>query len=235
MRLLIFLAVWKRPEITEICFMGIKRLQKVPGFQVEALAVISEESMIPLCDKYGVDWVMTANSPLGAKKNFGAKEALKHDFDYMIEIGSDDLLKSEALQVYKWDAPVIGLMDFAIINTSNGGCKKVSSSISKFGAGRAIKRSVLESTKLWVDRKEYGLDNCSTMMLAKKGIMAHGIRCENPLAVALKSDVNLWSYRSIPGRKYSLVDALNGLSEEEINAIKRCYRPELISVGSTVG
>src|SRR5688500_10590245 len=106
MKLLIYTAVWQRPEITEICFMGIKRLQKIHKFYISDFAVISEDSMLRLCNKYGVDWCMHENLRLGSKKNYGVKQALKKDFDYMIEIDSDDLLKNEVLTTYKWNAPV---------------------------------------------------------------------------------------------------------------------------------
>src|SRR6478752_4031551 len=96
-RLLVFLAVWKRPEITEICFMGIDRLRKTGLFPIEAFAVISEESMIPLCEKYNIDYCFYKNEPLGEKKNFGLTEAYKKEWDYLVEIGSDDLLKNEYL------------------------------------------------------------------------------------------------------------------------------------------
>lgn len=220
MKLLIYTAVWKRPEITEICFMGIKRLQKVSGFDISAFAVISEVEMIPLCEKYGVDWCLTTNHPLGAKKNYGVKQALRKDFDYMIEIGSDDLLKTEALYAYTWDTPVIGFMDFAIVNTENGKCKAIKANIPKYGSGRAIQRFVLESFDLWEPSKSRGMDNSSCKMLAMNKIMQKGVKCSEPVVVALKSDVNLWSYSLTQGGPYPLEEALKGLSEEEVNAIK---------------
>jgi hypothetical protein len=220
MKLMIYTAVWKRPEITEICFMGIKRLQKVKGFEVGAFAVISEEDMIPLCERYGIDWCMYPNHPLGAKKNHGIREALRKDFSYMIEIGSDDLLKNEVLTEYKFDAPVIGLMDFALINTENGKCKAIHTNIPKFGAGRAIQRYVLESFKLWEDSRCRGLDNSSCRSMAEKRVMQKGIRTQEPLAISLRSAVNLWSYDSMEGGAYPLDKALSGLSEEEVNAIR---------------
>ena len=221
MKILIYTAVWKRPEITEICFMSIKRLQKVPGFKVSGFAVISEPEMIPLCEKYGIDWCLTANHPLGAKKNHGIKQALfKNDFEYLIEVGSDDLLKNEILTTYKWDAAVLGLMDFAIINTANGACKRIQTNIPKYGAGRAVKRFVLESCELWNNKISRGMDNNSSLHLAQNGFMPHGVKTDSPLVVALKSEMNLWSYTMIGGSKYPLDDALNGLSEEEINAIR---------------
>src|SRR5690348_6599448 len=99
-KLLIYLAVWKRPEITELCLVGLNRLKTHPCFDIDILAVISEESMIPLCEKYGVKWVMSENRPLGRKKNNGLQEARKFEFDYLMEIGSDDLVLNELLDWY---------------------------------------------------------------------------------------------------------------------------------------
>jgi len=234
MKLLIYTAVWKRPEITEICFMGMQRLQKVPGFHVELFAVISEESMIPLCDKYGVKWTMFHNHPLGAKKNHGVKGALKYDFEYLIEVGSDDLLKNEILNLYQWNSPVIGLMDFTLLNTEDGACKRITTNIPKYGAGRAIQRYVIESTKLWEDSRSRGMDNSSSISLGRAGFIQRGVRSENPVAIALKSDVNLWSYKSIPGEKYSIEKALEGLSDQEVNAI-RCLIQNKTLAGLTEG
>lgn len=91
-KVLVFLAIWGRPAITELCLMGIDRLRGEEGFKIEALAVISENSMIPLCEKYGVHYVMAENKPVGRKKNIGLQEAKKFDFDYLMELGSDDLV-----------------------------------------------------------------------------------------------------------------------------------------------
>ncbi len=203
--------------------MGLSRLKNLGKYPMECFAVISEESMIPLCDKYGIDWCMAANHPLGAKKNYGVKQALRKDFDYMIEIGSDDLFKNEFLDVYKWDAPVLGLMDFALINTENGNCKRVSTNIPKFGAGRAIQRFVLESFKLWTDGRSRGMDNDSTRTFALNRLMQRGVRTSEPVAIGLKSDINIWSYKGMPGAKYPLEKALDGLSEEEVKAIESLY------------
>ena len=227
-KLLFFMAVWKRPEITEICFMGLKRLKK-SGVPMEFFAVISEPSMIDLCEKYGVGWCMTTNNPLGAKKNFGLSQAMKKDFDYMIEIGSDDLLKNEFLSLYDYDRDVMALSDFVMLNTANGECQRLTRHHAYFGAGRAISRKALESLNahgvysLWTDSLNRGLDNQSTFFLARRGYMEKRVSSEKPLMVGLKSEVNIWPYDNTVGAEYSLDDALNGLSEEEINAIKALH------------
>jgi hypothetical protein len=200
--------------------MGIKRLQKVAGFDIQALAVISEESMIPLCEKYGVDWCITNNSPLGAKKNYGLAQAMRKKFDYLVEIGSDDILKDEFLSLYDWDRDVSALSDFIMINTEDGECRRRSKHHAYYGAGRAISRKALEEVgNLWPDKINKGLDNNSTMILSKKKFLEKRVSSSEPVLVSLKSAVNIWPFERL-GSEYPLEKAISGLSEQEINAIQ---------------
>jgi hypothetical protein len=227
-KLLVYLAVWKRPEITEICFLGLNRLRCHPDYDINVLAVISEESMIPLCEKYGVNWVMHENLPLGRKKNFGLQHSLKFQWDYMIEIGSDDLLKNEMLDLYApyfGKNPIIGMTNFCFINTEDLACR-VYNSRSGFGVGRAIHREVVEKIgALWIDGKNHGLDNNSTFMMARRGFLEKRIHSQ-PLAIDLKSDVNIWQFNYLQGEDYPIEEALKGLSEEEIEGIKKLCHAE---------
>jgi len=130
MKLLVFLAVWKRPEITEICFMGLVRLRKKSRHPIEAFAVISEESMIPLCNKYDIKYTFYKNDPVGEKKNHGLTEAMKLEWDYLIEIGSDDLVKNELIEKYEpyfGKYEMFGTKDSVIINSENGHCNRLTS------------------------------------------------------------------------------------------------------------
>lgn len=224
-KLLIFLAVWKRPEITEICFMGISRLRKKQP-DLQAFAVISEESMIPLCEKYGVDWCMYKNDPLGEKKNYGLTQAMKKEFDYLIEIGSDDLLKDEFLELYPFTHSVYGLRDFAVIDTETGECRRQNDRHAQFGLGRAISKTALEYARcadgmyrLWSDKISHGLDNNSNFFLCKKGFLPKRVSAPEPVAIDLKSAVNLWPFSRV-GSEYPIDLALEGLSIDEVQAIK---------------
>jgi hypothetical protein len=165
MKLLIFLAVWRRPEITEICFMGIDRLRKSGLYDIDTMAVISEKSMIPLCNKYGIDFIEHKNEPLGEKKNVGLNYAMLKSWDYLIEIGSDDLLKTEVLECYKpffeRGEEFFGIKDFIFLNSEDGQCRRLKSD-TIYGAGRCISRKLIE-------RLCYGVD-----FIAKEGIMSPG-------------------------------------------------------------
>ena len=163
MRLLVFLAVWKRPEITEICFVGLNRLIKNSRYPIEAFAVISEESMIPLCDKYNIKWTFYKNEPVGEKKNHGLNEAMKLEWDYLLEIGSDDLVKDELIELYapnfgKYD--LFGTKDAIIINSEDGMCRRLNSDTT-YGLGRCMSRKAVECA--------YGVD-----ILALEHIIAIG-------------------------------------------------------------
>lgn len=163
MKLLVFLAVWKRPEITEICFVGINRLIRNSQIPIQAFAVISEESMIGLCEKYNIKWTFYKNEPVGEKKNHGLNEAMKLEWDYLLEIGSDDLVKDELVQLYtpffgKYD--LFGTKDAIIINSEDGMCRRLKSDTT-YGLGRCMSRKALECA--------YGVD-----VVALEGIMAMG-------------------------------------------------------------
>lgn len=224
-KIIIFLAVWKRPEITEICFMGLSRLKK--KFGVDAFAVISESSMIPLCKKYGVDWCMHENHPLGAKKNFGLTQVMKKNFDFLIEIGSDDLLKNEIMELYPFDRDVLGLRDFVILNSEDGECRRLTDRDAKFGVGRAISRDAISkfgdvngNYKIWGDRYTSGLDNNSSLALASKGCMEKRFASIEPLAVDIKGPENIWPFNKNRGIHYDFEKAMEGLSDQEVEGIK---------------
>lgn len=146
MKFLVFLAVWKRPEITEICFMGLERLRSRSRFPIECFAVISEESMIGLCEKYNIKYTFYKNEPLGGKKNHGLTEAMKLEWDYLIEIGSDDLVKDELIEIYSKYAgkyEMFGSKDAVIIDSETGRCRRLQSD-TVYGLGRCISRKIFE-------------------------------------------------------------------------------------------
>ncbi len=153
---MIFLAVWQRPEITRICFTGIKRLAQYDPkrFEVDALAVISEESMIPLCEEFGIKWVMHENKPLGRKKNFGLNACMRYQWDYLIEIGSDDILRNEILDLYEplmiRKTPFFGMKHLAFYDTKNGDCNRINT-VDVFGMGRCMERKMLESVAVCME------------------------------------------------------------------------------------
>lgn len=219
-KILVFLAVWRRPQITELCFAGIERMKQHPDFEIEALAVISEESMIPLCEAYGIHWTLYKNEPLGEKKNFGLKKAKEFDFDYLMEIGSDDLILNELLDDYrnyigKYD--FFGISDAAYINSDGGECRRLISK-STYGAGRMVHRRLLEimGWNLWKDNLNRGMDNNSVFALQRKGIKYHRVNpMEFPGVIDVKSKENIWKFNYFLGVEYDVNEILKRISDKE--------------------
>lgn len=224
-KLLIYLAVWRRPEITELCFMGINRLRKHPDYDVQALAVISEPDMISLCNQYGIKWLMHENLPLGKKKNAGLIAAASYDFDYLMEIGSDDLITDDLLTQYldyigKYD--FFGISDAAYIESENGSCRRLTTNKSTYGAGRMISRKVLDAMcwRLWNDNLNRGLDNDSVRSIESKGFKFYRVPAGNaPGVIDVKSDQNIWKFNYFLGEPYNIDCILPLLSKCEVNKL----------------
>lgn len=207
--------------------MGLQRLKK--AFNIPAFAVISETSMIPLCKKYVIDWCMHENSPLGAKKNFGLKDLLEKRFDFMIELGSDDLLKNELFEHYKFDSHVVSLNDFIVMNSEDGECRRITARDCPFGLGRAISRQAVEAMilpdgnmKMWTPERNGGLDMNSRMRLSLSGFTEKRITTDEPFAIDIKSEVNINPFSKM-GTIYEYDKAISGLSDEEVTALKSLH------------
>lgn len=223
--LLVYLAVWRRPEITELCFMGIERMRKHPAYKIQAFAVISEAEMIPLCKKYNIDWFMTDNFPLGKKKNSGLKQVSNYQFDYLMEIGSDDLITDRMLNhyiPYLHKFAFMGISDAAYIESETGECRRLISNKSTYGAGRLIARNVLEQMNwnIWDNNLQRGLDNNSTLRIESKGYKFHKLPAmEVPGVIDVKSQENLWKFNYFLGEQYDINLIYKELSEPEVNKL----------------
>lgn len=96
---------WKRPDVTELAFMGLERLRAHPKFNITPLAVLSPEDpcfdeLQDLCIKYDLYITTHRNRTLGQKKNHGLKIARSFEFDYLMDIDSDNLASDTLLDKY---------------------------------------------------------------------------------------------------------------------------------------
>lgn len=137
--------LWKRPDITRICFEGIKRLQKF--IEIDPICICSEPESAQLCNEFGFESYEYPNSPLGKKLNYGLEMALASKWDYLIQIGSDDLISEELFEIYK---PFYGSMAFGVgciyfydVKTKTQARQK---GMQVYGCGRMISREVLDNT-----------------------------------------------------------------------------------------
>lgn len=252
--------------------MGLTRLQKVKGYKITPLIICSNKEDESLAKKYKFDTVFYKNDPLGEKKNFGLQEALKRDFDYLMEINSDDVVKNELLEIYRdpieRKVPFFGLQNFAFVDSPTGNVRHY---ITKtlFGIGRMYHKDLLKvvstcqevepldsfiassgvmnrgvrqnlavdtanelakcglvkkikgvTNKLWDDKANSGMDNHSEWVYSFHGVKAERILTDEPLAMDIKSDVNIWKFNKNIGQDYGLNQLLEGLTKKEQCAIR---------------
>lgn len=197
---------------------------------VGVLAVISENSLKSLCKRYDVPYTFFENLPLGRKKNHGLKEALKQDWDYLMEMNSDDLVKNDLLDVYdkvKYD--YVGLKNFCFIDSKTLECRQVVSN-TIFGIARRYSRRLIERVgRMWNDEASVGMDNYANWRIwTETKTEGKQLFTKQPLAADVKSDVNIWKFNKELGVKYKIEDFLKGISEDEISmlyGIKNKYSP----------
>lgn len=225
-KLKIFLAVWKRPEITELCFMGIQRIKNHPAYDISAFAIISEPEMIPLCEQYNIDWVITDNLPLGKKKNYGLKQLSNYDFDFLMEIGSDDLITNNLLDQYLpyfENHQFFGISDVIYIESENGECRRLIAGKTTYGAGRIISKKLLESMNynLWRNDLNRGLDNNSILNIeTKTGVKFNKVPAsDEPGIIDVKSNENIWKFNYFLGIPYDINKVYDNLSNQEIEQL----------------
>lgn len=218
MKDLFLIPVWKRPQIVRICLQNL-----LDQGQDNILAIASLPEDIALCESMGVHTIVHENKPLGKKWNAGLKAAIDKPWDNVITLGSDDLVKPALFEVYKYyeNVPALMLDKIIFVNSQTGGAELLRN--SRVGAGRRIKRSVIESMdyKIWTDDLSKTLDRDSVTNMHLKGHASTTVH-PNPCLVGLKSDVNIWPWgiwRQFTKRMV-LSEALKDLPDTTIKAVQ---------------
>lgn len=272
-KILILIPIWKRPEITEICFSGLDRLRSYRP-NVEVLAVISEEEYIGRCNAHNIEYTFFENQPLGRKKNHGLKVALTKEWDYLMELNSDDLIKNELLDIYdNFSDDYLAIGNFCFLDSKTLELRQLKSKTA-YGIGRRYSRKAVQScemttvnvnvscvtntdalnagdkkqidtriaedlekigyvsiqekgVRMWNDFASAGMDNYSNLILQSNGFKCRQIVTEKPLAVDIKSDVNIWKFNPEAGEAYNLEEFKNGLPE--LDGLINSYKTDILS------
>ena len=218
---MILIPFWKRPEISEICFSGLDRIRKYRE-NLEVLAIISEDNYKARCDRHDIEYTFFENLPLGRKKNHGLRVSLEKDWDYLMELNSDDVIKNDLLDLYdNQNADYMGVGNFCFINSQTKECRQYSSN-SMYGIGRRYSRKLIEQVgELWKDDANARMDNYSDWKIWQT-VKVDGKRIfsDEPLAADIKSDVNIWKWNPEAGQPYELEKFLEGLSKQEIECLE---------------
>lgn len=218
-KLVILTCIWRRPEITALFLTELKALQKMATpFHLIPVVVGSEmDSSRHLAMRYGFQYVHHANKPLGAKWNAGLHYCMDVEFDYLMVLGSDDLVNLAMLRVIDQQIRAghqyIGVTDFYALNMRDMRLQYWGGYLNHrkgeaVGSCRVMSRNILETAgwKVWSMKKNKGLDGSMTKRFAKLKIQCHTISCLNSggRLMAVKSRQAMSSYHKLNGPKVQL-------------------------------
>lgn len=152
-KILTFTPAFGRLKLLRIMLDGLVRLKeyKPEKFEIIPFFVVSDNESKTLIESYGFKTVFYKNDPLGEKKNAGIRFALELEWDYMIELGSDDLIQNSVMDLYEphfhSGEGAFGLDTCFFYNVKTSEVAQWSSNII-IGLGRCISRKVIERMRL---------------------------------------------------------------------------------------
>jgi hypothetical protein len=180
MKLAVVTAVWKRPEVFEMFAKGIKKLQEDKDLEIEVFISGSEgEQSRSMVEAHSFHYVEAPNHPLAAKMNDALRLARSWQPDYVLCVGSDDIISVELLDVYKFfmgqKVDYIGFTDCYFYDTTTGKASYWGGYREKWrkghtcGAGRVLSKNILDKWrwKIWEDKQSHILDNSMQEKLNK--------------------------------------------------------------------
>jgi hypothetical protein len=202
MKILMMIPCWHRPEIVAMFVQNLRR--NLPDYaEIIPYFVLSPED--PDCEVLtritdGYDRTFTTNTPLGRKKNMGLSRAVSLEWDYMMDMGSDDIFTA---QLWAYLKPYIlsNAEYFGILHTYsyNPYLNKAvympnyhisyDDNITAQGQGRCVRRDVVEKCMpLWDSSAPFGMDGYSNERIENGGFKCQLIdNGRDPLVCQIKT------------------------------------------------
>lgn len=204
-KIMVLLPIWGRMNITELCLSNLSKLKR--EYELDVLCVISEQWAKLMAFKYGFKWVEVSNDDLGHKMNYGVQMALKYDWEYFMNLGSDDIITKDLLDEYKKEmdanSPMFGVTKVCFFDSKTKELKEVDYG-HLIGAGRMIRRDVLCKCVLKEGKVDMydkglsrGLDNNSRKRFLSIGMKE--LSLEGHRILDIKSEENIWKFDDLKG------------------------------------
>jgi hypothetical protein len=170
----------------------------------KVMCVISEVEYEKVCQDYGFECVFVENFPVGNKINQGIKAALSNEWDYLLMMNSDDVIKAELIDKYyqpffEKQVEFFGINRVTYVKFGTTEALEFSYDFSILGIGKCIRRDVVEKAfKYLKELYRSNLNKCldDTMMdnLLNLKVYPAIVKYDGQLAMDFKSDVNIWPW-----------------------------------------
>ena len=210
----ILTTLWKRHDLERIVLEYYRDLD-IDGVEFLLCAVGSEGKVTKtLAKESGWNYVEFPNSPLGAKHNAGMQWFRDKKIDFILIIGSDDLMNVKLIETmcnhYAAGKHSVSLEEFYILD--DDGCHYAQRGFP--GAGKMLSKSALEKChySAWPFDVERKLDGALTNRMIGLGIHNKYIKdCAEKgiVLVDVKTSDNMWSLADLRrawGDRFTSVD-----------------------------
>lgn len=193
--------------MTKFCFDGLVELIQKTKHELKVTCVISEEYYEEVCKGYGFDFVYTENDPLGAKINAGIAHAMQNEFDYLMMMNSDDIIKAELLDKYYEPFfeslnPFFGIEKVTYVNFYTKEAREYRYGFSILGIAKCIRRDVVERVrgKLYNPERNRCLDDGMMDRMIDLKVFPTIVPYEGMLAMDFKSETNIWPWEKFKNK-----------------------------------
>jgi len=221
--------VWKRHDIFQMFINSFHRLREVDVDLICCAAGSEGEVSRKLCQDNGIHYIETLNQPLGKKANTRLQFTKKFDPDYVIFLGSDDIMSTQTLLRYiTWanlGYDLINPLDIYFFDNDTKSmlyCKGYDNHRigEPLAVGRMAHKSLLDQLgwKLWNDNTRLGLDGHSKKLcdISKKQKIFK-LKDEGLFICDIKGKESISKFQKRSNNEYiSNAELKNHLTEEEI-------------------
>ena len=213
MKIALLITTHKRPEITRICFDKVaeaRGLYTALGFDLHPFIAVSDDENAELGYEFGFDRFYIPNEPISNKHQTLLNHALKHDWSYMMQLGSDDFITEAGhLRIIANMLDRVEMFGFNSIyfwKFQSIDVKTIRTTLIS-GAGRCVRRDLIDRTMerngfVWTPNMRRGLDGDSQNNIIKANELTtpQAIETPTPCVVDIKSHTNLNPWESMKGK-----------------------------------
>jgi hypothetical protein len=227
MKIIVLTAIWQRHDLFEIFKQGIERVKENSSHEIKLVTIGSED--IRFSDLH----IESPNQPLSNKWQSGIDYIKDLEFDYVLMLGSDDLISSNLLDIYtpamEEGFDLIGLKDCYFLDARTDELTYWAGYTNhrrgeSLGMARMLSRGLLMKMNwnIWQSGLKKGLDssmmrNIKRLQYSEKMFLC---RKEGVAAVDIKTNINVSDIRTYTGlHKKDLNEFSKFLSEDEFYGI----------------
>lgn len=220
-KLAVVVPVWGRWNIFDMFARNIHRLQnEIKDCEIVCCVAGSEgKTSEDKARKNGFDYVEWPNPPLGQKVNRAAMLAKKHNPDWCLMMGSDDLISPELLNKYlEYTEDYIYVTDGYFYDLVSGkalywaGYNRQDNIGHPLGAGRMLSRNLMNQLNWqpWCEDKLHNLlDTSMNKRLGKCTYTKRALKCiSDGMLVDIKSHENMTPFSRWPNSEFIKPDVI---------------------------